>query len=193
MCKCENCKNGECDSGTKKPQSSLGSVSTHGKTIRKLESPQTIEREVGQKISSRKHLGADDEGVEGSEDENEDEDNSKERLYLRKQLFANDKNSFALSTIGQTPPSFKIKADEILDEEFEDPKYKTDKKLKERKKKVHFDSNAPPKTPTSFSETQKKILDYTPSPDKLSFSGGRSRRNVRPFGHINPEEYELGK
>ena len=52
----------------------------------------------------------------------------------------------------------------------------------------------------SYAQTEKKRVDnaektseYTPSPGKPMLSGRRTKRNIRPFSHFNPEEYELRK
>lgn len=127
------------------------------------------------------------------DDEHEDGEEVKKFRDPRKQIFTTTKTSHAV----QDKSSLQSKDGDHSDghssdrAEYEKPKGSAKKKERQRKKSANLTS-AHPKTPTSTADLQKKNLD-TPSPEKQSLSGGRSRRNVRPFSHINPDEYELGK
>ena len=202
VCKCENCKNLDSDTVVKRAQI-FGTYpvgcETHQKSHLKLQSPLNEENIQTQKSSARNYQkyeasGKDDSIFEGSDGEEE----SKKFFHPRKQLFTSLKNSVAVQNINQTPPSFKLKADELLGEfsdyknEGDGERTKSHGKNKVRKRKGSTASTAPPKTPTNL-DLQKKTFDYTPTPEKQSLSGGRTRRNIRPFGHINPDEYEIGK
>mmetsp|Transcript_3328 Transcript_3328/g.2881 ORF Transcript_3328/g.2881 Transcript_3328/m.2881 type:complete len:110 (-) Transcript_3328:690-1019(-) len=50
------------------------------------------------------------------------------------------------------------------------------------------------KTPGHAGDSKKGgYRDYTPSPDRSSMYEGRTRRTIRPFSHLNQEEYEITK
>lgn len=108
----------------------------------------------------------------------------------RKQVFTTTKSSYAVQNPDKASKDEDHSDGHSSDKDYEKPKSSAKKKERQRKKSANL--TAHPKTPTSNADLQKKNLD-TPSPEKQSLSGGRSRRNVRPFSHINPDEYELGK
>jgi len=202
VCKCESCKNMDSDALIRKAQifgTFPAGSETHQKSHLKLESPISEEKIIPQKSSVRGHHKYEDGDEKSIFEESDGDDESKKFFHPRKQLFTSLKNSVAVQNLNQTPLSFKMKADEVLGElsenKFDGEKHKSHGKNKDRKRKGSTVSTAPPKTPTNYSDFQKKGFDYTPSPEKqaLTLSGGRSRRNIRPFGQFNPDEYEIGK
>jgi len=170
MCKCENCKNMDPNSG--KP----GGCGEHGTALEEsdvaLDTPASATANRSIKTNARSFEmfnNGDDDIYEGSSDEDE----AKRFANPRKQYFNEEKS-----------PSGIFHDDEGRD---------GDKNKKAKDKKRKGSTVGQPKTPTtSYNDSQRKKLDFTPSPEKQSLSGGRARRNVRPFGHLNPD-FEIGK
>ena len=143
-----------------------------------MESPSTEIKENARNFLTLEH--ADDENSSLFND-SEDGDEMKKHLHPRKQLFTNLRS----------PRTVHGKKDDLYVDPSEIDKHKSGAKAKDKKRKGST-VMAPPKTPTS--ENQKKLFEYAQSPEKQqSVSGGRSRRNIRPFSHLNPDEYDLGK
>lgn len=56
-----------------------------------------------------------------------------------------------------------------------------------------MDSEKKYKYKTPAEQKKGTYRDYTPSPDRGVAYEGRQRRNVRPFSHLNQDEYEINK
>lgn len=169
----------------KKPQSygvyTSGGRDTQDKSSVTMESPSEI-KENARNFLNLEHV--DDENSSLFND-SDDGDDMKKHLHPRKQLFTNLRS----------PRTVHSKKDDLyVDPSEVDKQHKSGAKGRDKKRKGSTNVMAPPKTPTSHSEAQKKLFEYTQSPEKQqSLSGGRSRRNIRPFSHLNPDEYDLGK
>jgi hypothetical protein len=207
VCKCENCKNMDPFTVMRKAQL-YGGYSNVGydsgeKSNMKMESPLSDTRGPPIKANARSFpsLEQEEEEEENSlDDESDDGDGEDVKKYLRprKQLFSSSMKSphSRHNMLEKSPIGFKLKEDEFgeqTDEKNDNDKFKSSNKQRDKKRKGSALLSTQLKTPTSYSESQKKIFDYTPSPEKQSLSGGRTRRHVRPFSHINPDEYEIGK
>lgn len=196
-CKCENCKNMDSATSIRKAQLYGGHPTTTGSETHKLESPLSETETSTIKINTRNFQSVDH---DENDDENsiyegsDGEDEMKKYINPRKQLFNNLKSPIVAPS-GGDKPSLTFKDDNLGEhgeEKTANEKHKSGHKQRERKRKGSTNTMAPPKTPTSFSD-QKKNFEYTPSPEKQSLSGSRTRRHVRAFSHLNPDEYELGK